>query len=242
MKRYDTKPKVSTIGTTYLGGRVVTERGDKPSKTAAKKLQGEKANHCAALVQVQSEGVRVVDSLTGETLVTFILKDIAYCYAFGGVFTFTVKDKQLGITTVHAFQLDEQSMLQLQHSVQEALKLAKEAEERSKNPFLAMGERETVTGPLFEKQIRRSDLEALMPVGAGQFGQVYLAFQQTKKKEKERRAVKTLRSAASEADRQEFMQEAELMLELNEFHMVQFIGVCLSQRPWLMVLEFLECK
>ena len=40
-----------------------------------------------------------------------------------------------------------------------------------------MGERETPPGNLFKRQVHRRDLLPRKPIGAGQFGQVYLAEQ-----------------------------------------------------------------
>ena len=45
---------------------------------------------------------------------------------------------------------------------------------------------------------------------------------------------------ASEADRLEFIREAETMLHLDHPNLVGLIGVCVQQAPWLIVLEFLE--
>ena len=49
-----------------------------------------------------------------------------------------------------------------------------------------------------------------------------------------------LRGGATNLDRDEFIRETEVMLDLDSENVVQLIGVAVQQRPWLMVLEFLE--
>ena len=93
---------------------------------------------------------------------------------------------------------------------------------------------------------------------------MYLALQtvltQGGKEEGVKRAVKTLLGNASEANRDEFVHEAEastrnmccssanvvtfaqMMLQISHENCVALIGVAVQQRPWLMVLEYLPCK
>ncbi len=55
------------------------------------------------------------------------------------------------------------------------------------------------------------------------------------------RAVKMLRSGASVADKAEFIREAETMYAIGAHpNTVAFLGVCVTQRPWLVVLEFCQ--
>jgi serine/threonine protein kinase len=55
----------------------------------------------------------------------------------------------------------------------------------------------------------------------------------------DQRAVKMLREGAGADDRRDFLREAETMLDLGLHpNLVQILGVCISQRPWLVVLEF----
>ena len=59
--------------------------------------------------------------------------------------------------------------------------------------------------------------------------------------QQEQRAVKILRSGASEGDRAEFLREAETMQAIGTHrNIVGFFGVCVAQRPWLVVLEFCQ--
>lgn len=67
-------------------------------------------------------------------------------------------------------------------------------------------------------------------IGAGQFGDVWLAEQKVPQGRGDRggatikRAVKLLRNAATKADKDEFLREAEVMLELDHEHLVTIIG------------------
>lgn len=79
------------------------------------------------------------------------------------------------------------------------------------NPFEATGERQAAPPRLYAKQIHRADIKAHKKIGAGQFGEVWLAEQAMhgKKKKPVMRAVKTLKAAAASAtDRAEFVREA----------------------------------
>lgn len=60
---------------------------------------------------------------------------------------------------------------------------------RGSNPFqpAAGAEREQPKGDLALKQIHRGDLKAMKVLGAGQFGEVYLAIQSAKRAVEERR-------------------------------------------------------
>jgi serine/threonine protein kinase len=115
-----------------------------------------------------------------------------------------------------------------------------EAKARAGNPLLPMGVvREKVEGPLAAVQINRKPLVAIKAIGAGQFGKVYLAT--VDGDETQQRAIKMLRSGAASGDRQEFLREAETQLNLGKHpNLVEFIGVAVQQRPWLVILEFCQ--
>jgi serine/threonine protein kinase len=53
-------------------------------------------------------------------------------------------------------------------------------------------------------------------------------------------AVKMLKDGATDDDKQEFYNEAEMMVRFNHENCVRMIGVALQQRPWLMVIEFIH--
>eukprot|EP00912_Choanoflagellata_sp_UC4_P001432 UC4_evm4s893 len=108
------------------------------------------------------------------------------------------------------------------------------------DPFKAISGREPAPKELFEKQVRRGTLKAIKIIGSGQFGQVWIA-NQTIHDTVKQRAVKTLRDGASVSDKQEFVKEAKVMIDLGEhINMVNIVGVAVQQRPWLCVLEFVQ--
>jgi serine/threonine protein kinase len=83
-------------------------------------------------------------------------------------------------------------------------------------------------------------------LGAGEFGEVYLATQKGKSKAgtavEVPRAVKTLKtSGATAADKNEFLREALIMLAVGKHvNVVRMVGVAVQQAPWLVVLEFMR--
>ena len=48
-----------------------------------------------------------------------------------------------------------------------------------------------------------------------------------------------LRDSASEKDHVDFIREALTQSRLNHVNLVNLVGVCVVQQPWLVVLEYL---
>lgn len=72
--------------------------------------------------------------------------------------------------------------------------------------------------------MHRVDLIPRKAIGAGQFGQVYLADQLVAddgEQQRVPRAVKMLRGGASNDDKEEFMAEANVMLDMDHDNLVQ---------------------
>ena len=98
----------------------------------------------------------------------------------------------------------------------------KRAEAKAADPFYPDSfRREEVTGPLGGVQIEREALTGVKVLGAGQFGQVYLAVQSMNDNPEDdvQRAVKLLRDGASSEDKVEFTREAEIMTDLQSVHL-----------------------
>ena len=55
-------------------------------------------------------------------------------------------------------------------------------------------------------------------------------------------AVKLVRVTATQVDQQDFLAEAELMLGLDYPGILSVVGVCISRRPWLLVVEYMAHK
>jgi len=82
-------------------------------------------------------------------------------------------------------------------------------------------------------------------VGAGEFGEVYLAKQKAKmasgQKVLVKRAVKTLKGVADDVSKTLFMREAMIMVAIGAHrNVVKMVGVAVQQAPWLVVLEFVR--
>lgn len=53
-------------------------------------------------------------------------------------------------------------------------------------------------------------------------------------------AVKLLRGGVNTAVKADFLREAAIMAELQHANTCRLLGVCIQQRPWLCVLEFVQ--
>eukprot|EP00038_Savillea_parva_P009091 m.181199 g.181199 ORF g.181199 m.181199 type:complete len:881 (+) comp15189_c0_seq1:77-2719(+) len=107
--------------------------------------------------------------------------------------------------------------------------------------FVANGPRTPAPESLFKRQIHRRDLIPEKVMGAGQFGKVYRAHMNAYKSIPAGKvAVKVLKDVKSNADRNEFIHEAEVMLETNHPNLVNMLGVAVQQRPWLMALDLCD--
>lgn len=198
-------------------------------------------------VSVGTEGIVVYDSLKGEEIQRFSQKGIASHTALTGplneaLYGYCIKDPRNGTYFALTLMLDEKLSGQLTAVMDSSAKPA-QGLSGADDPFKAVGGRVPAPKDLFVRQIHRRHLRAVKPIGSGQFGQVYLAMQTVEKGSSSieiKRAVKTLKGEVTEAARDEFVHEAEIMLKINHKNCVELIGVACQQRPWLMALEFLE--
>lgn len=240
---------VGVFEAVYLGTETLKEVGKKRSQ---KKQTTEKAvkvilsnkEKQVVFIKVGIEGIKVRTALTEETLTAFVIDDIRFTTVIPDVlkntdiFAILQKDANLGVFHCHAYQCGNQRAKPIADAISAAFMHFQVRS--SSDPFQATGKRLASPSSLFKRQVHRSDLKAKNAIGAGQFGQVYSAMQTIEEKVSMKRAVKMLRGAASEADRMEFIREAEVMLELDHPNLVSLIGVCVQQAPWLIVLEFLD--
>eukprot|EP00042_Codosiga_hollandica_P044404 m.436760 g.436760 ORF g.436760 m.436760 type:complete len:764 (-) comp56777_c0_seq4:1124-3415(-) len=205
----------------------------------------QKLPESGVLLMMSSEGIRVVDALTEENIRTVFIKNISYTTVTGktnNIFAFITNDERLGRTTCHLF-LAGGKAYDIAMMVGKAFEVAaEEAKKLEGSPFAAIqGEsRQAVEGVLHKKQVHRRELTPIKAIGAGQFGQVYLATYAPEGQEKRKVAVKMLRGGASAADKIEFLRECETMLDLDNESLVRMIGVAVQQRPWLCVIEFMQ--
>eukprot|EP00730_Choanoeca_flexa_P003250 TRINITY_DN11342_c1_g2_i10.p1 TRINITY_DN11342_c1_g2~~TRINITY_DN11342_c1_g2_i10.p1 ORF type:complete len:1254 (+),score=295.90 TRINITY_DN11342_c1_g2_i10:97-3858(+) len=204
------------------------------------------------VVTLTAHGLKT-DDRSGASLMNHFLKNVAFsCVvqsdAQADVFCYISNDENIGHTVCHIFRFARGAGDKLCNSINEAFKLMNSEDlSRGLDPFKATDpRREPVQGELFRRQIHRGDLKAHKQIGAGQFGDVWLADQKVPPGRGDmggntiKRAVKLLRNAATPAHKEEFLREAEVMLDLTHENLVQIIGVALQQKPWLCVLEFMN--
>eukprot|EP00730_Choanoeca_flexa_P016279 TRINITY_DN7660_c0_g1_i3.p1 TRINITY_DN7660_c0_g1~~TRINITY_DN7660_c0_g1_i3.p1 ORF type:complete len:781 (+),score=272.61 TRINITY_DN7660_c0_g1_i3:134-2476(+) len=242
---------IGVFEATYLGNVIVDQlKGVEVVEAAAKKVVKLKAVPQGVFVHVGTEGIKIFEALTHEVLGAYVLKDVSFTTVVGKTknqFAFIQKDDSLNLINCHVFSCAGERAFDIATAIGEAFKAFAEEQKRTGgNPFKPYGDREAPPGDLFKRQIHRVDLLPRKAIGAGQFGQVYLAEQVVKDGEGEdggnriKRAVKMLRGGATPEDKEEFTQEAQVMLDMDHDNLVQMIGVAMQQRPWLMVLEFLQ--
>ena len=207
-------------------------------------------NPCVIVVSPQL--VQVVERQTGEVLHKIFVQRIPFTLEAPGrdeafeKFTFLVHDSS-GSLECHIFNVAKGMGTDLADAIsfyiREAAKKYSEANIKAHDPFAAVSGRESAPASLFRKQVHRADMRAIKVIGAGQFGEVWLAEQRGKTKSGQpvvvKRAVKMLKGEASSADRKEFVREAEVMLNFDHDNVTRIIGVCVQQAPWLTILEFM---
>ena len=210
-------------------------------KTSSKRLiEGEPVT-----LIVHPEGLRTVEPGTGEVKFFHFIKNITFSAVLHDSFAYIVNDERLQRIDCHIFNVGPTVGSMICKNLQDALNhLEQEEKQRGQNPFSVTDQRrEPVRGELYTRQIHRHDLQAIKAIGAGQFGEVYLAKQSYKTPQGSHqieRAVKLLRNAASANDKANFLREAETMLMLQHRNLVELVGVAVQQRPWLMVVEYMR--
>lgn len=191
---------------------------------------------------ISSEGIRAVELGSRDMLARIFIENIVFTTEVTArkkrLFTCITFDKHLDRRMCYVFRCGAGES----NKVCDSLGLAKQQykddlEARQGNPFmLASKLTEPVPPALAELEMPRKDLTPRLAIGAGEFGEVYLADHKTSASAK-RRAVKMLRRGATAADRDLFRQEIEINAGMKHANIVQVVGVCFSARPWLVVLE-----
>ncbi|XP_060523893.1 proto-oncogene tyrosine-protein kinase ROS isoform X2 [Cylas formicarius] len=90
--------------------------------------------------------------------------------------------------------------------------------------------------------IRRDQITLTNFLGSGAFGEVYEgeAKQLGNGASDLKVAVKTLKKGASEQEKNEFLQEAQLMSHFKHEHILQLLGVCLDNDPHFIIMELMQ--
>jgi hypothetical protein len=249
----------------YVGGALLRSQGTieevrRGVLEAARKLlkHGEHVLLSAATLLVSAEGIKAVDLLSSEVLTRAATNEILLATEMPEselketpptpdepvYVAYVRKDQRLKQTVFELF-ITENNSTAICDTIGNAFVAAKQETARLlSGPFAAISaSRDPVSGLLSKRQVQRSDLTPLRVLGAGQFGEVFLACLSVKEKNdtknKIHTAVKMLRNAATAGDRVSFLHEAEIMAEFDHPNLLRLIGVAVQQRPWLCVLEYM---
>jgi hypothetical protein len=94
-------------------------------------------------------------------------------------------------------------------------------------------------------ELDRDKIHAVKFVGQGEFGKVYLATYHKRDDSVDtvlrevQVAVKTVNPSVNQRGIREFTEEASLQLGLQHENIAKVLGVCMTQKPYLAVLEFI---
>ncbi|KAF5278624.1 hypothetical protein FQA39_LY00666 [Lamprigera yunnana] len=90
--------------------------------------------------------------------------------------------------------------------------------------------------------IRRDQITLMKFLGSGAFGEVFegKARNITNDESEINVAIKTLRKGASDTEKCEFLQEAQLMSHFKHEHILQLLGVCLDNDPQFIIMELMQ--
>lgn len=216
-------------------------RGNDVIEMALKDALSKKINAEVVVIIVSPDGVRTIEGLTSQVKQSIFIEHVTFTTTLGEkkeIFGFISQDTRLKRILCHLYECGPGTAFNVTKTIGEAFSiLSTKTQERKQNAFASVfTERDPVPGQLFRCQVHRKDVVPDKVIGAGQFGQVYLAMYKSTTKV----AVKTVRLAASENDKDDFVGEAEVMRKLVHPSLVQLIGVAVQQRPWLCVIEYVQ--
>lgn len=90
-------------------------------------------------------------------------------------------------------------------------------------------------------QIRSDQITRTNFLGSGAFGEVYEGFLgHINTEPKTRVAIKTLRKGATQQEKDEFLQEAQLMSNFKHKHILSLIGVCFDNDTFYIIMELMQ--
>ncbi|KAG5883190.1 hypothetical protein JTB14_018205 [Gonioctena quinquepunctata] len=91
-------------------------------------------------------------------------------------------------------------------------------------------------------QIRRDQITLTKFLGSGAFGEVFEGKSKgiDNSNTEVKVAVKTLKKGASDQEKSDFLQEAQLMSHFKHEHILQLLGVCLDNDPHFIIMELME--
>lgn len=147
--------------------------------------------------------------------------------------------------------------------IRDAFAAANRADElRNGQPFMPMALLSTeIDSPLVAIEFDRGQITPIRPIGAGLVGLVFLVdYREVRSlslnwwslsligldvwtmceqpdSDARERAVKVLRPGATAETMADFLREAEILQRLDHTNVVKLHGVCLREKPWLLMEE-----
>ena len=106
------------------------------------------------------------------------------------------------------------------------------------NPLRPTSEPIPLKGHISRMEIPRESLTPLRPIGKGQFGEVYKCMHMGPKGRTPVAVKLALAAKMGAEDREDIKREATCMMYCSHPNVVRILGVCFSQSPWLMVIEY----
>lgn len=246
----------STVGNAVVAQAIERLEDSRHRQSGASKGTKRDTRGDAVTIVVNEHSIRTVERLSGETIMHEYITNVSFTCVPShdknkDMFAYICQNESVGIINCHIFNVASDLGKMINDSVRSAVRITHEKlRKKGANPFGASPDspREVPQGDLFRKQIHRADLKAVKVIGAGQYGEVWLAVQHARKHKDKgggvvriKRAVKMLKNNASRQDKQEFLREAETMLALGEHNnLLRLVGVAVQQAPWLAVLQFCD--
>jgi hypothetical protein len=229
-------------------GRDIVAAALKQLRASKKTKEQKDRKDPAVSISISPSNLRVINCLSGDIMFTEFIKFISFIViaeatAREDILAYIAVDDRLDRRNCFFYRMPVGEGRNMSAAMDAAFKSFFEAEQKlGKDPFKVIDQqREPASKILQSHQIHRSDLKAIKPIGAGQFGEVFLAIHNMIVNDTAtsvKRAVKMLKSAAKPEDKKEFLRETETHIALNHPNLVKMIGVAVQQKPWLTVLEF----
>eukprot|EP00041_Stephanoeca_diplocostata_P030751 m.938596 g.938596 ORF g.938596 m.938596 type:complete len:694 (+) comp23820_c0_seq3:212-2293(+) len=196
---------------------------------------------------VSTEGVRTIDNISREETHKVFLQDLVYfapvSVKHGGSkndFLASVsRDTRLRHVRLRLYRCNSLGQAEeICQQIRDAFKSANRQDQlRNGRPFMPVASLSTeIVTPLSALEFDREQITPVQPIGAGQFGLVFLCKFSLDGVPVER-AVKVLRPGATPDTMADFLREAEILQSLDHGNVVRLHGVCLKQKPWLLLEE-----
>eukprot|EP00051_Salpingoeca_urceolata_P011657 m.144800 g.144800 ORF g.144800 m.144800 type:complete len:1163 (-) comp17205_c1_seq1:107-3595(-) len=242
---------VGTYQAKYLGGITTTNPGGNDVVQAcvkAAKMQKHKEQPVVDLT-VAAEGIKAIRQTgqkpkAADTVINIPIRQVSFTGSDTSnkkIFAFIANDPKTLIMVCHVFECKCKGRL-VSDAVKKAFALAQQLRT---DPFAIRRDGRPTPEALsnFEQRflMDRTTLKAKMVIGHGQYGKVFLSTS-TETPDHKKVAVKLMRPDVNNADAEEFLTEAKMMAELQHPHLLQFLGICLEKKPWLLVVEFMQYK